>query len=63
MLKSAENFSFPVTLSAICVMSIAENGKNFAKDRREEGRCLTFENFFASESLCPGNHTIIMIHT
>jgi hypothetical protein len=44
MLKSAENFSFSVTLSAICVISIAENAKNFAEDRREEGRCLTFEN-------------------
>jgi hypothetical protein len=34
-------FVFPDTLSAICVMSIAENAKIFAKDRREEARRFT----------------------
>jgi hypothetical protein len=29
-------FVFPDTLSAICIMSIAESAKIFAKDRREE---------------------------
>ena len=37
-------FVFPVTLNAICVMSIAETTKIFAEDRREEAMCLTFEN-------------------